>query len=90
MEDLSTGPYKNGHNWQIHTLHHLGVGPSNLQHSVNIIQRQKVKEQYKNKYCVLKWPDNGMHESKHVGNLLMYHSLCINKKIAAFKMDILL
>jgi hypothetical protein len=28
-----------------HMLRHLGVGPSNLQHSVNIIQLQKVKEQ---------------------------------------------
>jgi hypothetical protein len=44
-EDLPTVLNKNGHNWQAHMLHDLGVEPSNLQHSVNVIQRQRVKEQ---------------------------------------------
>jgi hypothetical protein len=39
VQGLPTGLYKNGHNWQTHMLHHLGVGPSNWQRSVNGAKR---------------------------------------------------
>jgi hypothetical protein len=40
-----TGLLKNSHNWQTHMPRQLGIEPSNLQRSVDVVWRQRVKEQ---------------------------------------------